>query len=405
VIHGVDPGAKTAPGITDLSDLLDEAVAGGVAPGAAAAVLHHGRLIHESATGFAQQVPDSIPLAEDTWFDLASLTKPLATGMVALRLYTHGRLDLDAPIVDLAPDAVTSDWEGVRVSHLLEHRAGLPPWRPYFKDLASVRPLLTLGTDAARSAAFRRGRSEIPALALRERLIAAPGEETLYSDIGFIALGRLLEQLGGAPLESLFRREIKTPLGITDIDYFDLRDPKSRPKPFCATTGLTRPREPAAGQEDELVGVPLTPVGPRPGEVDDDNAFACGGVAGHAGLFGTARAAARIGQAFLEAATVGGPLAPLAMARRFLGPTSGERGLSWERPERQGSSLGSRLGRGPLGAVGHLGFTGCSLWIDLDAALVVALCTNRTHLTRSNLAIRQFRPRFHDAVAEAIGIR
>jgi CubicO group peptidase (beta-lactamase class C family) len=404
VSAGVDPGSKVAPAIPELSDLLDEAVAGGVAPGAAAAVLHRGRLIHDSAAGFAQQVPESIPLAEDTWFDLASLTKPLAVGLVALRLYTHGRLDLDAPVVDLVPTDVAHDWESIRITHLLEHRAGLPAWKPYFRELPALSPLFSGGTEAARTRAFAKGRAELPALALRERLISVAGEETLYSDIGFLALGRILEQVGKAPLETLFRREVRAPLGLTDIDYFDLRDPKPRARPACAATGLTRPRAPAPDQEEELAGMPLVPVGPRPGEVDDDNAFACGGVAGHAGLFGTPRAVARIGQAFLEAATAGGTLAPTAMARRFLGPGGGERGLSWERPTREGSSLGSHLGRGPLGAVGHLGFTGCSLWIDLDAELVVALCTNRTHLTRSNLAIRHFRPRFHDAVARAIGL-
>jgi serine-type D-Ala-D-Ala carboxypeptidase len=404
VTAGVDPGSKASPAIEALSDLLEEAVSGGVAPGAAAAILHRGRLVHVSAAGSAQQVPVAIPLTEDTWFDLASLTKPLAVGLISLRLFARGSLDLETPATDASPIPLGSDWDGIRIAHLLEHRSGLPAWRPYFKAAPGVRPLFAAGGDATRIEAFAAGRAEIPALALREPLVVVTGEELLYSDVGFLALGRILESVGGAPLEVLFRREVRAPLGISDIDYFDLRDPKPRPRPPCASTGMTRPREPAPGQEDDLIGMPRVPVGPRPGEVDDDNAFACGGVAGHAGLFGTPRAVARLGQAFLESCTAGGALAPVSMARRFLGAPAAERGLSWERPTRDGSSLGHRLGRGALGAVGHLGFTGCSLWIDLDAELVVVLCTNRTHLTRSNLAIRQFRPHFHDAVAEAIGI-
>jgi CubicO group peptidase (beta-lactamase class C family) len=404
VIPGEDPGSSATPTIAALSDLLREAVTGGVAPGAAAVILHRGRLVHASAAGVAQQVPISVPLTLETWFDLASLTKPLAVGLICLRLCARGQLELEAPAADLLRAPEGGGWEGIRISHLLEHRAGLPAWKPYFKDDTELRLLFRVAAEKARRERFAQGRLAVPSLALQERPIAAPGDRTVYSDVGFLALGRILELLAGVPLEELFRREVRDPLGLADIDYFDLREVPPRPTPTCAATGLTRPREPAPGQEEELAGMPRVPIGPRPGEVDDDNAFACGGVAGHSGLFGTPGAVARLGQSFLEACSSGSPLGPSSIARRFRGLATAERGLAWERPSHDGSSIGSRLGRGALGAVGHLGFTGCSLWVDLDAELVVALCTNRTHPTRTNQAIRQFRPRFHDAVAEAVGL-
>jgi CubicO group peptidase (beta-lactamase class C family) len=140
--------------------------------------------------------------------------------------------------------------------------------------------------------------------------------------------------------------------------------------------------------------------------VDDDNAFAMGGVAGHAGLFSTARDVARLGQAWLDALAGRGRWLGRATAERFAArdgtPGSG-RALAWDTPS-PGGSLGARLGRGPLGAVGHLGFTGVSLWIDRDRELSCALLTNHVHPAGSDRArINAFRARFHDAVAEALG--
>ncbi len=130
-----------------------------------------------------------------------------------------------------------------------------------------------------------------------------------------------------------------------------------------------------------------------------------GGAAGHAGLFGTARDVARLGSALLGDCSGAGRLAPTEVARAFCTPSGpGGRGLSWDRPSASGSSLGHTLGTGRLGAVGHLGFTGTSLWIDLDRQVCVALCSNRTLLGRENQLLRDFRPRFHEAVAQALGL-
>ncbi|MHB8420042.1 MAG: serine hydrolase domain-containing protein [Myxococcales bacterium] len=378
-----------------LAALLDGAVQGGVAPGLSAVVLRRGRLVEAAAAGSARIT---------TWFDLASLTKPLATGLGALRLAQLGALALDAPVVRYLPAFARAGKGEVEVQDLLDHSSGLPAWRPYFRAVADDPIAAPIFRGAGAPAAFERGRELVASGVDEEPLAAARRSATLYSDLGFLALGRLLAAAAGAPLDATVQREVFERLGVRDIGFFDLARGGVPAALDLAATGTSRPREPAPGQEEALAGLGRTEVGPRPGEVDDDNAYACGGVAGHAGLFGTAAAVAALGQAFLEEVHGAGKLASRELARRFATPRPGStRGLAWDRPE-PGGSLGSRPGQGALGAVGHLGFTGGSLWIDLDAQLVVALLSNRTLLGRANQKIRAFRPRFHDAVAAALEI-
>lgn len=383
-----------SPAVASLAALLEEGVREGVSPAFAAAVFHRGEPVHLSAAGAC---------SVETWFDLASLTKPLATGLCTLRLAELGKLKLEATVASWLPRFGRSGKGDVEIQDLLDHTAGLPAWRPYFAQVMADPEGAPIFRGQGTRAAFARARERIAAAVDGEAQVAPRRSATLYSDVGFLALGHLLELAGGAPLDELFRSEVAGRLGVRDVAFFRLpREAKARLA--IAPTGTSRPREPAPGQEAELDGLPRSEVGERAGEVDDDNAFACGGVAGHAGLFGTVRAVAALGRAFLEETGGAGKLASTALAHRFATPRPGStRCLAWDRPE-EGGSLGTRLGRGPLGAVGHLGFTGCSLWIDLDHALVVALLGNRTRLGRANQKIRAFRPRFHDSVAEALGI-
>ncbi len=148
----------------------------------------------------------------------------------------------------------------------------------------------------------------------------------------------------------------------------------------------------------------MTDVGLSPGVVDDDNAFALGGIAGHAGLFGSAREVALAGARFLEECEGAGRIGPPGPSRAFCGPSGpGGRGLGWDRPSGK-SSLGTLFGKGPRGAIGHLGYTGTSLWVDLDRRVAIALCSNRVLFGRENQQIRDFRPQFHDAVARTLGL-
>jgi CubicO group peptidase (beta-lactamase class C family) len=226
---------------------------------------------------------------------------------------------------------------------------------------------------------------------LSEPLEAVPGSRAVYSDVGFIVLGRLLESVGGAPLPVLARERLFAPLGLGSTFYLDRCDP--------------------SGAAALAEGRTFLPTGHCPhrhevtrGEVNDDNAWAMGGVAGHAGLFSTAAEVAAMGGAWLRALDGESSVIPAEAAREFGrkdGARGSDRALGWDTPS-AGTSLGEKLGHGPRGALGHLGYTGTSLWLDLDAGLVCVLLTNHTH--PSGVAqkdrIRRLRRRFHDAIAE-----
>jgi CubicO group peptidase (beta-lactamase class C family) len=395
----VAPPRKTSggapPGTTDEADpatLLSSAEQSGVAPSLRAAIIRRGERV---------LLPTG---ADDLLFDLASLTKPLCTGLCTLGLVARGEIALGRSVQTYLPD-LTGKNGSPTVQQLLDHSAGLPAWRPLFRrvlDDAEGKALFDETADAeARLRGFRAGRKLVLADALAQPLEEVPGKRALYSDLGFLWLTELLERVSGLPLDNLYADLVMKACGARRPRFFNLARGEAPDLP-CAPTGSLRPRPPAEGQEESGVG-PAVEVGLRPGEVDDDNAYASGGVAGHAGLFGTASDAAEIGQLFLEEYLGARRLAEPELVRQFAGPSGpGRRGLSWDRPTRKGSSIGTRLGRGRLGAVGHLGYTGCSLWIDLDRELVVALLSNRVFPDRQNQTIRAFRPRFHDAVAQAL---
>jgi CubicO group peptidase (beta-lactamase class C family) len=315
-------------------------------------------------------------VSERAVFDLASLTKVVATTSIAAVLAQAGSLDLDAPAARyLRSPALGGDKARITVRHLLAHASGWPAWRALH--------------------AITRGRDAVLATALAEPLEAPPGTRAVYSDLGFIALGAVLEEAGGVALDRLFDAHVATPLRLVDTFFLPSREP-----------ALVARR--MKGRDVVPTRVTLE-RGEILGEVDDDNAWAMGGVAGHAGLFGTARDVAALGQAWLDALAGRSRWLAAETAARFTvrdRQTPGsERALGWDTPSRQGSSLGARLGRGAKGAVGHLGFTGTSLWIDLDREVVCALLTNHVHPDGSDKErIRAFRGRFHDAVAEGLGI-
>ncbi|MCB9663924.1 MAG: beta-lactamase family protein [Alphaproteobacteria bacterium] len=347
--------------------LLDEAVATGVATAAQLAVAIPGRPAWRHAVGSGW--PGGPPVDHDTPFDLASVTKVFTTLAVGHVL----GVDLDRPIGDWLPAAA-----GDRtLRELLGHRSGLRPWAPWF----------LAGTPHA----------------VREAVLAerpGPADRRAYSDAGFLLLGWAVEEGAGASLDA-----IATAL----VGGLGLRfHPLPGEVPPAPVTGAWRPREPAPGQEGRYTVPPQVPL-LVPGEVDDDNAWALGGVAGHAGLFGAATALAELGAWILEDLHGAGHLLPADRLAELVAPDAPAllpvRGLGLDRPAAEGSAAGRHLGRGPLGAIGHLGFTGTSLWVDLDAGVSIALCTNRTFPTRANTeAIRRLRPAVHDAVAEALGL-
>ena len=353
--------------------VLERAVERGDPPAAQCCVRSQGEVVYEGAFGCSL----------DSVFDVASVTKVAATTTALARFVAEGRCALDEPIGRFLPAAAFGE---VSLRALLAHRSGLIAWRPMFLE----RP--------PRPPDFAASRRSVA----RQVLATAPTERgRVYSDLGFIALGLALEAIAGAPLDSLC-----APLFEGDLGFVDLTGgrPSWLEGRHVLATGRTRPREPAPGQE-ALFDVP--PQEPRedPGEVDDDHAYAMGGVAGHAGLFATAAAlAAHMDEVWLDDRLELGPvreafltLDPLPSAK---GDAAPPRALGFDVARGPGSSAGALAGDHVRG---HLGFTGCSVWMDPARRLVVTLLTNRTLEGRHRVAgIRALRPAVHDAIAAAL---
>jgi CubicO group peptidase (beta-lactamase class C family) len=350
--------------------LMQAAVKQGIFPGAVLLVADAHTVVFKQAYGYADLFSGRA-MTEDTLFDLASLTKPLATALAVMTLVRQGRLDLDAPCVNACPELAGTDKAVVTPRDLLMHRSGLPPWRPYFMRLRHL-------PSHDRLAGLRRCLVEEP-------LVSAPGERSDYSDLGFMLLHWLVERLAGEPLELFIRRDIYRPLGIRDLFFNDLRRGEVMPQKYAATQ--------------------LCPWRNRlmVGAVDDDNAWISGGIAGHAGLFGTAEAVGRLLTALLAAdrGDAGRGIFDPELVRSFFHADPHERwALGFDTPAEHGSSAGRFF---PPDSVGHLGFTGTSFWVHRRRGIMTVLLTNRVHPWRYNAGIKAFRPGLHDAVMEAVG--
>ena len=377
--------------IANLQTVLEEAVTLGVFPAAQAVVMHRGIQVFGGVAG---------PVTGDTRFDLASVTKVLCTTALFLRLWTEGKVGPETPVARFFPGSPVGE-AGATVADLLYHRSGLPPFVPFFAEALTSAPELLDPTCS--SATRTRVRDEVLQAAARTPLAAPLRTRTAYSDVGFILLGEILSQAGGSSLDVLFSRHVSEPLGLS-ARFHRLSEFPTDGR--VAPTGATRPREPAPGQEGLWGELPSRPA--VPGEVDDDNAWVMDGVSGHAGLFGTAVDVARFGQAILAGCAGHPSLAPGPLWFRALATDplvqGSTRSMGFDSPSEGLSSAGHFIGDTPPGAVGHLGFTGTSLWVDLRRTLVVALVTNRVAHGRKELRIREFRPVFHDLVVEALGL-
>jgi CubicO group peptidase (beta-lactamase class C family) len=383
-----------------LESLLAAGVADGTFTAAQASVWLDGARVFQGGAGKAEV---------DTPFDLASLTKALCTTACFVGLWAEGRLEPTTPVARAFPGTPLAD-AGVTATELLAHRSGLPAFVPFFAEVMRGTPeLLQLGCPPELR---RTTRLRVRELALRTPLVAAPPRQSVYSDPGFIVLGELLAECGAEPLDALQARFVTGRFGLPlhfhklSARGRDMRDPCAGDWDRLPPTGSERPRPPAPGQTNDWRTVPPSPS--APGEVDDDNAWVLDGVAGHAGLFGTADDVARFGQRVLEELDGAGRLAPPSHWAWAVMPDPSVRGstraFGFDTPSATDSSAGRLLGNKPPGAFGHLGFTGTSLWVDRARRLSLALLTNRTRDGRDNRRIQEFRPRFHDAVVESLGL-
>ncbi len=382
-----------------------------VFPGGAAAIYWNGAPVHYSSIGNLQIVPEPIPIKNDVLFDLASLTKIIATTPAILFLIAHNQLSLDDRVTKFWPSFGAAGKHNITIRNLLAHNSGLPAWKPLFlpdsHSAGTWGNLLThpLHTLPQRDILFQSAKKDILKKIELMPTEYSLGETSKYSDIGFIILGNVIELVSVEKLDSFVKKEIFSRWGLKKLFFHRLDEQNSARLALpIAATGLSRPREPADGQEKHFPPRLTFHKFPNAiGEVDDDHAFIMGGVAGHAGLFGTAQEVALFGQKVLEELAGAQRIAPVTLWKQFcqrVHPENSTRALGFDTPSSQNSSIGTFLSK--THAIGHLGFTGTSLWVSLDHSLVVALLTNRVHPTRSNQQIRTFRPFFHDAVVQAL---
>lgn len=370
------------PELPGIRARMDEAAAAGVFPGGVLRVDWAGETRHLSAHGQRSLRPPLGPVRPDTVFDLASLTKILCTTSLCMLDVQAGRLELEAPVRRYLPAFTGGGRERITVRMLLDHSSGLAAWRAYYQEIAAAGRGAMLASPQGKHALQRMLFAEAPE--------AEPGRRALYSDLNFLLLQAILEGLGRAPLDVRFACEVARPLGISELFFVDLVRPGARARAlrrhaFAAT-------EACPWRLRTLIA-----------EVHDDNAWVMGGVAGHAGLFGTAAGVATLAREWIAAWHGGGRLFSREMVRRFCARSrlaGSTRALGFDTPSPENSQAGSRM---PRSAVGHLGFTGNSLWLAPERALCVVLLSNRVHPTRENEKIKKFRPALHDAILEALG--
>jgi serine-type D-Ala-D-Ala carboxypeptidase len=343
-------------------DILQAAIVQRTFPAASIAVTFQGKLVALKAFGRFTYESDSPPVTVATVFDLASVSKAVATTSMAMILYERGLIDLEASLVSIVPEFDGSDVRrrDVTVHMLLVHSSGLPAYEKLFLKAKT--------------------RDEFLAAALATPLTADPGTRAEYSDIGFIILAILLERMADESLDRFCQREVFGPLGMVHTAF----------NPPAAWRASIPPTADDVSFRKRIIQ----------GEVQDENASVLGGVAGHAGLFATAEELATFSHALLQG---GRPLVrPETLAlftRRETAPAGTSRALGWDTPcapSQSGKYFSTR-------SYGHLGYTGTSLWIDPERQLSIALLTNRTWPDCSNKAIKDVRPAFHDAVVEALG--
>ena len=348
--------------------VLEEAIAARAFPGCAFGVLAADEVVLAGSAGRFTYDAGSPAVTAETRYDIASITKVASTTAAAMLLHQRGLLDLETPLHELLPGfaanrAADDPAQRVKLRHLLAHNSGLPGYVEFFRTVSTPEALLKA--------------------CLNLPIEAEPGTRAVYSDPGFILLGKALETLTGEALATWVPREIFLPLGLASTGCTP---------PAAARSAIPPTEEDTTFRHRRIQG-----------EVQDENAWVLGGAAGHAGVFSNVPDLLRLAREILRAEVNTGnahlyDAATIELFARRQASEDSSRALGWDTPSKNSSS-GRHFSRH---SIGHLGFSGCSLWIDLDAAIAVVLLTNRTWPDRQSQWIRQVRPAFHDAVREAL---
>ena len=364
----------SSAGLAVVDSIIEAAIADSATPGAALAVGRHGRLVRLRGFGRLDWSPDAPAVTDSSIYDLASLTKVVGTTTAVMILSEEGSVDLDAPVATYLRWWGGGGKDSVTVRQLLLHRGGLPPFRPFWQEMEG-------------RAAYRQA---VAALEVEY----PPGDSTVYSDLGLITLGFVVEAVSGLPLDEFLELRVFGPLGLRDTGF----RPESRLRDRIAPTEVD-----TVFRYTHVRGV-----------VHDENAFALGGVAGHAGLFSSVRDLGVFAQLMLGRGAIalcghgsecGGGVRVVRILEsstiaRFTAryDAASSRALGWDTPSAR-SSAGDYMTRS---AFGHTGFTGTSIWIDPELDVFVVLLTNRVNPTRANRKHIALRRAVHDAVIRSI---
>ena len=348
--------------------LMRQAIADAISPGGVLLVAEKEEIVLFEAYGYAH-LSDQTPMTKETIFDLASLTKPLSTTLAVMKLIQYDRLGLEDRLGQIMPEFEGTDKAGIKIKNLLYHDSGLPDYRPFYQALENI-------ARNSRRKALRK-------LLVQEPLVNPIGKTVNYSDLGFMILAWVIEHVSDRRLDHFVTDEIYQPLGLSNLFFLSRNSAKPR--------GTLAATENCPWRKKILVG-----------QVHDENAYAVGGVEGHAGLFGTADNIYRLlaELLFIYSGQRKSTLFHRDLLRQFFKRLPGtDKALGFDAPSATGSSCGHRFSQN---SVGHLGFTGTSFWMDLERSVIVILLTNRVHPSRENEEIKQFRPVLHDTVVESM---
>jgi CubicO group peptidase (beta-lactamase class C family) len=375
--------------------VLQRGITDEVFPGAVALVAREGKIVFFEHVGDRALVPERASMTRDTIFDLASLTKVFATVPTIMKLVDEGRIALDDSLSKLIPSANLGDKRDLTLRLLLTHSAGLIDWKPYFEKLRD-HPL----KDRKRI---------LRQWIIEEPFAYEPGKGSLYSDLGFMLLEWVIEEITGETLPEFVEKNFYGPLGLKRTFFSPSPlSPPARGGESSEKGGRDEDAEGGRIPAEELAATEDCPWRKRvlQGEVHDDNAWTLGGYSGHAGLFSTAEEIYVIANMLREQY--------LGIRKDFFRPATvreffrrqdivkgSDWALGWDTRALEGSSAGKCFSRD---SVGHTGFTGTSIWMDLEKDVIAILLSNRVHPKRDNDKIKQFRPVFHDAVMEELGI-